>query len=277
MTALNDAERVAAAARTAPPERAFPVPPEQTSRFYPTWLPSRRFISAVIAIGGMQLLATMDSTVAIVALPKIQDELALVRCRPQLGDHGVCADLRRPDAAGRTARRHHRAQAHLHRRRRAVHHRVGAVRGGLGRGDTGHRPAAAGCRRGDRQPDGSGAGGDHVPQGPRTQRRHRGVRRDDGHRLGDGPGCRRRAHRGVVAAGVPGQRAARPGDDLPGPHHAARDAQGADEARRGRRAAGDAGLYGGGVRVLAGPRERLADARSVSARRWWRWSPSSRS
>ena len=77
MTALNDAERVAAAARTAPPERALPVPPEQTSRFYPTWLPSRRFISAVIAIGGMQLLATMDSTVAIVALPKIQDELAL--------------------------------------------------------------------------------------------------------------------------------------------------------------------------------------------------------
>jgi EmrB/QacA subfamily drug resistance transporter len=77
MTALNDAERVAAAARTAPPERALPVPPEQTSRYYPAWLPSRRFISAVIAIGGMQLLATMDSTVAIVALPKIQDELAL--------------------------------------------------------------------------------------------------------------------------------------------------------------------------------------------------------
>ena len=37
----------------------------------------RRFIAAVIAIGGMQLLATMDSTVAIVALPKIQDELGL--------------------------------------------------------------------------------------------------------------------------------------------------------------------------------------------------------
>ena len=43
----------------------------------PAWLPSRRFIAAVIAIGGMQLLATMDSTVAIVALPKIQDELNL--------------------------------------------------------------------------------------------------------------------------------------------------------------------------------------------------------
>ena len=31
----------------------------------------------MVAIGGMQLLATMDSTVAIVALPKIQDELNL--------------------------------------------------------------------------------------------------------------------------------------------------------------------------------------------------------
>ncbi len=43
----------------------------------PAWLPSRRFFAAVIAIGGMQLLATMDSTVAIVALPRIQDELSL--------------------------------------------------------------------------------------------------------------------------------------------------------------------------------------------------------
>ena len=34
----------------------------------PTWLPSRRFFAAVIAIAGMQLLATMDSTIAIVAL-----------------------------------------------------------------------------------------------------------------------------------------------------------------------------------------------------------------
>ena len=49
---------------------------ERTGRS-PAWVPSRRFIAAVIAIGGMQLLATMDSTVAIVALPKIQDELSL--------------------------------------------------------------------------------------------------------------------------------------------------------------------------------------------------------
>ena len=62
-------------------ERALPMRFEpaalQRSKFYPAWLPSRRFIAAVIAIGGMQLLATIDSTVAIVALPKIQDELSL--------------------------------------------------------------------------------------------------------------------------------------------------------------------------------------------------------
>ena len=81
MTALNDAARVVSPARTAPAEHAFSFPREaireQAGRFYPTWLPSGRFISAVIAIGGMQLLATMDSTVAIVALPKIQDQLSL--------------------------------------------------------------------------------------------------------------------------------------------------------------------------------------------------------
>jgi EmrB/QacA subfamily drug resistance transporter len=80
MTALSDAERAVHAARTAPAERAVPKPDgadRRTGGLYPSWLPSRRFIAAVIAIGGMQLLATMDSTVAIVALPKIQDELAL--------------------------------------------------------------------------------------------------------------------------------------------------------------------------------------------------------
>jgi EmrB/QacA subfamily drug resistance transporter len=60
--------------------RVLPVPVEgsaQGGKAYPTWLPSRRFLAAVVAIGGMQLLATMDSTVAIVALPKIQNELGL--------------------------------------------------------------------------------------------------------------------------------------------------------------------------------------------------------
>ncbi|HLS00229.1 MFS transporter [Mycolicibacillus parakoreensis] len=63
MTALKDAERVTSV--------------NDLSRFYPAWLPSYRFVAAVIAIGGMQLMATMDSTVAIVALPRIQDDLGL--------------------------------------------------------------------------------------------------------------------------------------------------------------------------------------------------------
>lgn len=93
MTALNDAERAVQKQASARPDRPAPVssafpaetaskPPAETalkriSKYYPAWLPSRRFIAAVIAIGGMQLLATMDSTVAIVALPKIQNELSL--------------------------------------------------------------------------------------------------------------------------------------------------------------------------------------------------------
>ena len=82
MTALNDAERAAihrdaeGGANRALPMHVEHTALERTSR-YPAWMPSRRFIAAVVAIGGMQLLATMDSTVAIVALPKIQDELSL--------------------------------------------------------------------------------------------------------------------------------------------------------------------------------------------------------
>ena len=91
MTALNDAER-AAIQRDAEgrkkwgSKRAQPATASGTaaagaaaprSGKTPAWLPSRRFFAAVIAIGGMQLLATMDSTIAIVALPKIQDELNL--------------------------------------------------------------------------------------------------------------------------------------------------------------------------------------------------------
>src|SRR5271155_1479740 len=82
MTALSDAERTTVGN---PRNRTSLVRANQaaldvsqrTSRSRPAWLPSRRFIAAVVAIGGMQLLATMDSTVAIVALPKIQNELSL--------------------------------------------------------------------------------------------------------------------------------------------------------------------------------------------------------
>ena len=64
MTALNDAERAHAEARAAGSDRALPVkvetPSAQRTGKLPSWLPSRRFIYAVIAIGGMQLLATMS-------------------------------------------------------------------------------------------------------------------------------------------------------------------------------------------------------------------------
>jgi EmrB/QacA subfamily drug resistance transporter len=58
----------------------LPVKPSElgrTKRYFRARLPSWRFISAVIAIGGMQLMATMDGTIAAVALPKIQNELGL--------------------------------------------------------------------------------------------------------------------------------------------------------------------------------------------------------
>ncbi len=85
MTALNDAERAVHEWTSEPSERVVHMPPvhpakaavSATNRSYPTWTLSRRFIAAVIAIGGMQLMATMDGTIAIVALPKIQNELGL--------------------------------------------------------------------------------------------------------------------------------------------------------------------------------------------------------
>ena len=82
MTALNEAEQAVQDWTTNREEQPVPPPVRQTSldrtsRYYPTWLPSRRFIAAVVAIGGMQLMATMDGTIAIVALPKIQNELGL--------------------------------------------------------------------------------------------------------------------------------------------------------------------------------------------------------
>ena len=59
-------------AKTAAKSTASPASGSQ-----PTWRPTRRFFAAVIAICGMQLMATMDGTIAIVALPRIQNELGL--------------------------------------------------------------------------------------------------------------------------------------------------------------------------------------------------------
>ena len=88
MTALNDAERAVQEWTSEPSERVVHMPPAHSAKtavehcelrqqVSTTWRPTRRFFAAVIAICGMQLMATMDGTIAIVALPKIQNELGL--------------------------------------------------------------------------------------------------------------------------------------------------------------------------------------------------------
>jgi EmrB/QacA subfamily drug resistance transporter len=54
-----------------------PTAPHPTRRYSRTRLPPRRFVAVVTALGGIQLLAMMDGTVAVFALPKIQNELGL--------------------------------------------------------------------------------------------------------------------------------------------------------------------------------------------------------
>ena len=200
------------AMRKAPTEQGTCPCPSRRPRscetsWYPAWLPSRRFLAAVIAIGGMQLLATMDSTVAIVALPKIQDEL-------DLSDAGrswvitayvltfgglMLLGGRLGDTIGR--KRTFIVGVALFT--------IASILCGVAWDETTLVIArlAPGRRRGDRVADRPGADRDHVPQGPRPQHRHRGVRRDDRCRLGDGPRRRWRPDRGVLAVGVPGERA----------------------------------------------------------------------
>ena len=58
----------------------MPVKPAMLGRMssdLPTSLSSRRFIAAIVTLGAMQLMATMEGTIAIIALPTIQNELDL--------------------------------------------------------------------------------------------------------------------------------------------------------------------------------------------------------
>jgi EmrB/QacA subfamily drug resistance transporter len=71
MAAVDDAERALPVATTQRPECASAPPVE------PTRLLTRHFVAVVSALSGIQLLATMDGTVAIFALPKIQIDLGL--------------------------------------------------------------------------------------------------------------------------------------------------------------------------------------------------------
>jgi EmrB/QacA subfamily drug resistance transporter len=71
MAALDDAERALPVATTERPDCTSAPPVE------PTRLVTRHFVAVVSALSGIQLLATMDGTVAIFALPKIQNDLGL--------------------------------------------------------------------------------------------------------------------------------------------------------------------------------------------------------
>ncbi len=82
MTAHDDAERLLPHSTTQLCGMSDPIPVEPTTlhrtrRYFLTWLPPRRFVVAVIALGAMELMTGMDGTVSIIALPKIQNELGL--------------------------------------------------------------------------------------------------------------------------------------------------------------------------------------------------------
>jgi EmrB/QacA subfamily drug resistance transporter len=77
MAALDDAARVLPQGTRQPAECADPPPIEPPTPRSKDRLPTRRFVAVVSALSGIQLLATMDGTVAIFALPKIQNELGL--------------------------------------------------------------------------------------------------------------------------------------------------------------------------------------------------------
>jgi EmrB/QacA subfamily drug resistance transporter len=82
MTARDDAEQALPHWTTERAERARPTPVEptrlhRTRRYLPTWLPPRWFVAAVIAIGGIDLMVWMDGSIAVFALPRIQNDLGL--------------------------------------------------------------------------------------------------------------------------------------------------------------------------------------------------------
>ena len=65
---------------------------------------TRQFVAVVSALGGIQLLATMDGTVAIFALPKIQNDLGLSDATRSWVITALRAGLWWPAAAGRPHR-----------------------------------------------------------------------------------------------------------------------------------------------------------------------------
>ena len=240
MAAVDDAERVLPVATTQRPDCASPAPVE------PTRLLTRHFIAVVSALSGIQLLATMDGTVAIFALPKIQIDLGLSDAtRSWVISIYVLASGGLLLLGGRIG------DTIGHKRTliigAALFTITSAMCGIAWDGDVLIlarllKGVAAAYRHTDRY----GAGSDHVPEGARAQHRDGGIRHDGQCRVGGGPGGGWSAHRDVLAAGVFGERADRAAGDLPGQLRAAGNREGADEARRSRGCAGHVGLHRGG-------------------------------
>ena len=86
-----------------------------------------RWLALYVLCVGM-LMIVLDVTIVNVALPSIQEDLHFSHVEPRVGRQRLPDRVRRPAAAGRPPRRPDRAPAHLPRRRRAVHARLGAVR-----------------------------------------------------------------------------------------------------------------------------------------------------
>ena len=59
------------------PEPIEPTAPSPTDTSPPTRLLSRRYIAAIVTLGAAQLMATMDGTIVVIALPTIQNDLGL--------------------------------------------------------------------------------------------------------------------------------------------------------------------------------------------------------
>ena len=81
-----------------------PTASHPTRRYSRTRLPTRRFVAVVSTLGGIQLLAMMDGTVAIFALPKIQNELGLSDATRSWVITAYVLTSSWPDAAGRPHR-----------------------------------------------------------------------------------------------------------------------------------------------------------------------------
>ncbi len=144
-------------------------------------------------------MIVLDTTVVNVALPSIQHDLRFSASSSGLGDERLPDRLRRPDAAGRTARRPALAARGVSGRTDGVHHGFTGLRAGLELGAARRRSLHPGHRRRHDRRGHAGDDRDHVPRAARAGQgdrrlRVRGLRRghdraarrrrpDPGHRL----------------------------------------------------------------------------------------------